>query len=99
MCSELFKNSSILDIGCGDGETLAQFVKVNCINLTGIDLNEEMLESAKKKFGEKVKLLKVDATKLDLFEPNEFEIIISALCIHNIPRTKRKDFWKDYQGL
>lgn len=45
--SPSFKTSPILDIGCGDGETLAPFVKAGCTRLTGIDLNQEMLDAAK----------------------------------------------------
>jgi len=94
-----FKNSSILDIGTGDGETLAPFVQTGCINLTGIDLNEEMIEVSKKRFGSKVKEILCDVTNMKMFKPEQFEVITSGACIHNIPKTERDKFWKELLRL
>lgn len=94
-----FKTASILDIGIGDGETMSAFVKARCENLTGIDLNPEMLEASKRRFGSKVKLIKLDATKLDIFKEGQFDIIITGFCIHNIPIPERKKFWKELLRL
>ncbi len=94
-----FKKANILDIGCGDGESLAPFVDAGCTNLTGIDLNDNMIKASKKRFGGKVRLLKMDATDLSAFKADEFEIIIAAVSIHNIPFEERKFFWKELLRL
>lgn len=91
----LAKNASLLDIGCGDGESIAPFVNVGYSNLVGIDLNQAMLESAKKRFGEKVKLFQEDATNMIRFNKDDFEVIITGACIHNIPKNQRKLFWNE----
>src|SRR3989344_6521374 len=62
------KDKKVLDIGVGDGETINSFVKAGWKNLTGIDINSQMINSAKKRFGDKVKLLMVDATNMSRSE-------------------------------
>ncbi len=94
-----FKDAAILDIGVGDGATSAAFVEAGCKNITGIDLNPTMLEAARKKLGENIKLSQVDATNMSTFESNQFAIIISATMIHNIPKSKRIKFWKELLRL
>ena len=47
-------NTPVLDIGTGDGATIEPFVRAGYTNLTGIDLNPQMLEANKKRFGERV---------------------------------------------
>ncbi len=94
-----FKTAPILDIGCGSGATLMPFITAGCTNLTGLDLNKEMLESAKRRLGPKVKLIKADATNLSLFKPRQFDIITTCMCIHNIPFKQRKLFWKELLRL
>ena len=95
----LFKTASILDIGTGDGETIAPFVKAGCTNLTGIDLNPDMIKSSKERFGSRIKLLQADARNLEMFKTKQFDIIITGICIHNIPRNERKLFWKELLRL
>jgi ubiquinone/menaquinone biosynthesis C-methylase UbiE len=88
-----YKTAKILDIGTGDGATIAPFVRAGCKNLTGIDLNPEMLDASFKRFGDKVKLIQADATNMHMFKPNYFDVITTATCIHNIPRNQRKSLW------
>lgn len=94
-----YRQANILDVGCGDGETLQPFVDVGCINLTGIDLNPEMLEVAKKRFGKKAKLLQADATDLSMFKKGDFDIVLTGACIHNIPTKDRVKFWKELNRI
>jgi ubiquinone/menaquinone biosynthesis C-methylase UbiE len=88
----------ILDIGCGDGLTLKAFQDSGCVNLTGLDLNEEMLRNAHKRLGKNVRLIKADARKMP-FAPNAFPIIISSKAIHNISREERKKVWSEVLRL
>lgn len=90
-----FKKLSILDIGIGDGVSSVAFINAGCKNLTGIDLNQEMIDATKVKFGDSIRLFKMNATDMTKFEKGEFEIIISGATIHNIPRAERGNFWKE----
>jgi len=90
-----FRKLSILDIGIGDGVSSVEFINAGCKNLTGIDLNQEMIDATKVKFGDSIRLFKMNATDMTKFEKGEFEIVISGATIHNIPRAERGNFWKE----
>lgn len=90
-----FKTMSILDIGCGDGATIHDFVENDFENLTCIDLNRQMVQATKVKYGSKVKALEANATDMAMFNRNEFDVIISGATIHNIPRIERPKFWAE----
>lgn len=94
-----FKNLSILDIGIGDGATSASFLEAGCTKITGIDLNQEMVDATKVKFGDSVRLFKMNAVDMGTFEKGDFEIIIAGAAIHNIPKTERGKFWKELLRL
>lgn len=94
-----FRNKAILDIGIGDGETSLKFIEAGCKNITGIDLNPTMLEQAKNRFDDKVKLIKADTRDLGQFHSGEFDIIISGTTIHNIPKTERQKVWSELLRL
>lgn len=94
-----FKDESILDIGIGDGATSAPFFEAGCMKITGIDLNQEMVDAAKIKFGDSVRLFKMNAVDMAPFNKGDFEIIISGAAIHNIPKTERGRFWKELLRL
>jgi ubiquinone/menaquinone biosynthesis C-methylase UbiE len=94
-----FKNLEILDLGCGDGETLERFVKANCKKLVGLDLNPTMLEQCAARFGDKVELVQGDVTDLSQFAPNQFPVIITGGTFHNIPREIRPKVWAEIKRL
>lgn len=90
----------ILEVGVGDGETTQLFVDAGCTRLTGLDLNHEMLLASKKRFGDQVPLVQGNATQIDhLFGEGTFEAIVSASCIHNIPKENRGDFFQALLNL
>lgn len=94
-----FKEMPILDIGIGDGVSSELFVRAGCTKLTGIDLNQEMLDAAKVKFGDLVHLHQMNAVDMSKFEDRKFEIIVSGATIHNIPKIERVKFWKEILRL
>ncbi|KTD35678.1 methyltransferase [Legionella moravica] len=67
-------NSKILDVGCGTGEPLAQFLINAGYILTGIDASKRMIERCKQKFP-KGKWLLADMRTLDLNE--QFHAVIA----------------------
>ena len=93
------KNTPVLDIGVGDGKTSEAFVNAGYANLTGLDLNPEMLEQTRAKYGDKITLVQGDATDLHAFTAGQFPIVISATTIHNIAKTDRKKFWAEILRL
>ncbi len=93
------KDKKVLDIGIGDGETIKPFVKAGWKNLVGIDINSHIIDSAKRNFGDKVKLFELDATNMNLFNVGDFDAIITGVCIHNISISSRKLFWKELLRL
>ncbi|HXK39625.1 MAG TPA: class I SAM-dependent methyltransferase [Candidatus Paceibacterota bacterium] len=94
-----FLTTPILDVGIGDGASSKRFVEAGCTLLTGVDLNPLMLQQAKAKYGEKIKLLLADATNLHMFNAGDFPVIITAFSIHNIAKKKRPAFWKEVRRL
>lgn len=82
-------NSTILDVGCGNGYSILLFASKYASSFTGIDVVPEMIEQAntlKNTF-----LLKGSAefktgnvTKLD-FDNDTFDIVISERCLLNLP--------------
>ena len=88
----------ILDIGVGDGSTSRAFIEAGCKKVVGIDLNPDMLESARENYGDKIELVRMDARKMG-FAAGEFPIIITGTAIHNIPKDERADFWKEILRL
>lgn len=94
-----YKDKSILDIGIGDGASVWKFIKAGCRHITGIDVNLSMLQAAKEKFGDSVRLVEANALDMGIFKPGDFPVIISGACVHNIPKKQRGTFWKEIVRL
>jgi ubiquinone/menaquinone biosynthesis C-methylase UbiE len=94
-----FKNLPILDLGCGDGESLAQFVDAGCTKLVGLDLNPTMIAQCEARFGDKVELVQGDVTDLSQFAPGQFPVIVTGATFHNIPVEIRPKVWAEIKRL
>ena len=94
-----FREIPILDIGVGDGATSAAFVEAGSRKITGIDLNPEMLDATRDKFGDSISLREMNATDMSTFKPGDFTIIIAGAAIHNISIVDRGKFWKEILRL
>ncbi|WP_179005505.1 class I SAM-dependent methyltransferase [Winogradskyella forsetii] len=71
----------ILDIGCGPGDILEFLPNVD---YTGIDLDHNYIEQAKKKYGNKGTFKCAGVDDLDLIETHTFDIVISAGVLHHL---------------
>lgn len=72
------KNSKILDLGCGAGRTTFGFYELGYKNITGLDLSDKLIESAKQ-FATKqqinIEFVCGDACNLAEFSNNSFDIV------------------------
>lgn len=91
---DLSKQSKILDLGCGTGNTLQVYDEKGC-NVVGLDIIPEMLEHAKEKGFETV-LGDIRNLK-EIFRNNEFDCIVSASALQWLK--KKEDFANTAQGI
>jgi len=75
-------NASILDLGCGSGKPILEYLISQNVNVLGIDASEQMLELAKLNFPDTRFVLK-DMRKLDLGE--KFDAIIAWHSLFHLP--------------
>ena len=79
------KNDKIIDIGSGTGDLINLILKkITPNNIYSVDLNEQMLSYAIKKFKNKnIKFIKANAEKLP-FKDNTFDKYIISFCLRNL---------------
>ncbi len=77
------EEATILDIGCGSGNILAELVNGKR-KLFGIDLSDNMIAVAKKRLNENAILQVADAKEIP-FQENQFEYIICNASFHHYP--------------
>lgn len=80
----------VLDLGCGPATQLVQAARLNPeISFVGMDLSGTMLDAAKahaKAEGcANVEFQRGDITRLDGFEDNAFDGVISTMALHHLP--------------
>ena len=76
------RKSRVLEIGCGNG-SMTGYLKSLGVDIIGIDMNEEYINNAKKRFGEEsFRLMRGEALE---FENNIFDIVLSFDLLEHIP--------------
>jgi 2-polyprenyl-3-methyl-5-hydroxy-6-metoxy-1,4-benzoquinol methylase len=75
-------HASVLDLGCGNGKPILEYLIKQGVNVLGIDASEQMLEIAKVNFPTTRFMLK-DMRKLDLDE--KFDAIIAWHSFFHLP--------------
>ena len=87
---DLDKVEKVLEIGCGIGTLSSYLADKYKWKVTGIDLDPEQIEKAKKYHieSEYPKFIETDATKLP-FENNEFNMVLSFDVLHHIPNCNK----------
>lgn len=79
--STLLKNSTVLDVGCGNGKNV-KYLLDNDIKAYGIDFSEKLVEVCKRK-----KLDVKVGNALDIpFDDNSFDNVISIAVIHHLQK-------------
>lgn len=81
--------NSVLDIGCGIGNSTAVLAKkFPCAEITGVDNSEDMLETAKKE-NPGIEFIKLDAENEIGKIKNRYDIVFSNACIQWIPNHRK----------
>jgi len=81
----LKENQNYLEVGCGNGHTCKYLARKYHLNVTGTDVDPEMIQFAKENIDDipSIRFLEMDATKMP-FEDNEFDIVLSFGVMHHI---------------
>jgi ubiquinone/menaquinone biosynthesis C-methylase UbiE len=76
----------VLDLGCGNGR-LYDALKDKSINYTGVDNSPELLEFAKKRWGENEsrRFLVGDVLNLDWWKGEKYNVVFLVAVLHHIP--------------
>jgi len=84
--AELKEKQDFLEIGCGSGAVSKYIAERYHLNVTGVDVDPEQIELAKKNANKifNLRFLAADATHL-AFEDNSFDIVLSFGVMHHIP--------------
>jgi len=95
--SLLPKNAKVLDVGCGGGVPVAQFLVECGFDVTGIDFSKNMLRLARKSVP-KAKFVLKDMTKLDL-ETGSFDGLTAFYSIIHVPREKHFSLFQSFHRI
>ena len=81
----LKENQNYLEVGCGNGHVCKHIARKYHLNVTGTDVDPEMIQLAKEDTDDipHIRFLETDAAKMP-FEDNEFDIVLSFGVMHHI---------------
>jgi ubiquinone/menaquinone biosynthesis C-methylase UbiE len=95
--SLLPKNAKVLDVGCGAGVPVAQFLVDFGFDVTGIDFSKNMLKLAGRNVP-KAKFLLKDMTKLD-FEADSIDGLTALYSVIHVPREKHFSLFQSFHRI
>lgn len=78
------KQSTILEVGCGNGLLIEQFIKEGYRNITGCDLSTGMIEQARKRLPG-VRFFVSDAADLTMFTKETYDLVYVHSIFHYFP--------------
>lgn len=89
------KVSSLLDFGCGDGNSVV-YMKEMFPNVTlyGIDVSEASIEVAKERELENANFQAFDGEKIP-YPDNHFDVVFSSMVFHHIAHSRHEDLGKE----
>lgn len=95
--THLKANSQILDVGCGAGIPVDDYLVLKGHHLTGVDISEKQIELAKINVPEATYLVG-DMSEMD-FQKNSFDAIVSFYAIFHIPKEDHLELIKSIYGF
>lgn len=91
-------NPTLLDLGCGTGLELEKlFEKYPGIQITGIDIADEMLKELEHKFKEKSINL-ICGSYFDVEFGNDFDVVLSTYSLHHFNESEKLALYKKVYG-
>jgi alkylated DNA repair protein alkB family protein 8 len=83
----IIDKSNILEIGCGNGKNMEYILKINSVNLIGIDTCKKFVEICESK---KLNVILGDALKLH-FEDSKFDYVLCIAMFHHLLTEEEQD--------
>lgn len=83
----------ILDVGCGTGITLEQYVDAGCASF-GVDASDAMLTQARKRLGDTAVLTSGSAEHL-AFDDSTFDRALASLFLHEVTSNVRETIFSE----
>lgn len=84
LLGELAPGTRVLDVGCGNGFTCGEFLKLGC-QVTGIDLSEQGITQARQAHpGGRFELLPADEHILENLREQPFDVVISTEVVEHL---------------
>ena len=87
------KGMKVLDVGCGTGITLEQYVNAGCDSF-GVDASDAMLIQAQKRLGDTAVLTNGNAEHL-AFNGNTFDRVLASLFLHELTPDARETIFSE----
>jgi ubiquinone/menaquinone biosynthesis C-methylase UbiE len=82
------KPKKILDVGCGTGNVLRRLVANNDLSLYGLDISENMIQTARKNLGNKAEL-KIGDSEYIPWEEDSFDVVVCNASFHHYPNPEK----------
>lgn len=84
LCGELRPGTRVLDIGCGNGFTVGEFLKRGC-EVTGLDLSESGVAIARRTYpGARFEVLAADENVLARLGETPFDLVVSTEVVEHL---------------
>jgi len=93
--NEDFEERNILDIGCGYGWFETNIIKKNIRKITGIEITEKDLSTAKENINHSKIDFKVGSAINIPFSKNEFDTVVCWEVIEHIPKNSEEKMFKE----
>jgi len=91
------RNARVLDVGCGAGVPVAEFLVESGFRVVGIDFSDNMLKLARKNVPRAV-FMKKDMNELD-FPANSFDGLTAFYSIIHVPREKHSQLFDSFHRI
>ena len=95
--SHLPGGAKILDVGCGAGVPVTEFLVQHGFEVTGIDFSEGMLALARRNVP-RAKFIKKDMTEMD-FQDNSFDGLVAFYSIIHVPREEHLPLFQCFHRI
>lgn len=89
---------AVLDVGCGAGLPVAQYLVEHGFRTTGIDVSDSMLRLAKRQVPQ-ARFVKLDMTEMGSFGDASFEGIVACYSLIHVPMELHQAIISDFSRL